>query len=205
MATPKLSREKARKISAKFLAGILGNGPGRCSGAPRGFAKDFWGEFPTKAREFVRQIPGKSSGNPGEYMGNPWGFGQNQASAWIPGKCPGRCLGVPQRFVPGDARVYLNDFPTIFRGRPGKSPDLHEFPGIAQGDARGPAFALRPQRTPCRLTPSRCTRASAIEPSCVSACLLALGSCALSLSLSLVCACEERTFGWAVRCGPCSR
>ena len=31
-------------------------------------------EFPTKAPEVSRQISGKGSGNPDEYMGNPWGI-----------------------------------------------------------------------------------------------------------------------------------
>ena len=68
---------------------------------------------------------------------------------WILGKCPLRCLGVPQGFVPGDAL----------------GPCL----------LCSPLLILRPHRTPCRLTPSHCTRASAIKASCVSVCLQSRG------------------------------
>ena len=70
--------------------------------------------------------------------------------AWILGKCPLRCLGVPQGFVPGDAL----------------GPCL----------LCSPLLILRPHRTPCRLTPSHCTRASAIKTSCVSVCLQSRGT-----------------------------
>ena len=64
MATPELSREKTREISGNFLAGILGNGPGRCSGAARRFSKDFWGNSRQKPGNLFGKSPGKAQAIP---------------------------------------------------------------------------------------------------------------------------------------------
>ena len=125
MATPDLSREEAREISGNFLAGILGNGPGRCSGAARRFSKDFWGNS--------RQMPGNLFGkSPGNAPGNA----PEQSLAWIPGKCPGKCLGVYPKDLSREMRGCTPRIPQRFFGIPDKSPEnLHEFPGVAQGNS----------------------------------------------------------------------
>ena len=112
------------------------------------------------------------------------------------GSCSLSCARVRGR--PAIARVCL---PVNLRVRCGVGPALASLLGMGRvtgsasvlnpGGAGGPCLLwrplllLRPQRTPCRLSPSQCTRASAIDASCVSACLLALGSRSLSLSFSL--------------------